>query len=144
MRLDRTVICPAHCRTRVVQSEIAARSGGMVVRRVVAPVLVSLASLAAPLIAAQAPPSGQAGPQIPPTSTALILGQVVDGSSNQPVAAAIVTLMGGAGAGPTGRQRVMTGPDGRFVFHNLPPGEFELSASLMGYSSNTNSNPLGG
>jgi hypothetical protein len=112
------------------------------VRRVAILGLASLASLAVPLIAAQAPPPGQGGPQTPPTSTAVILGQVLDGSSNQPVAAAIVTLMGGAG--PPGKQRVMTGADGRFVFHGLPPGEFHVSASLTGYSSNPSRDPSGG
>jgi hypothetical protein len=105
-------------------------------------VIASVAALAAVSAAGQSSPSAQASSGTPPPSTALILGQVLDGSTNQPVAEAIVTLTGGAA--PTGTQRVMTGPDGRFVFHALPPGEFQLSASLAGYSSNPNGNPLGG
>ncbi len=40
-----------------------------------------------------------------------------------------------AGRGGTGQQRVMTGADGRFVFHSLPPGQFQLNATLTGYTS---------
>ena len=119
-------------------------------------------------------PSGQ--PAAPPKSTALILGQVVDGTSGQPIAEAVVTLTPGAGArganpltaAPaasaqaqqamqaalasagalagrgTGPQRVMTGADGRFVFHDLPPGQFSLSAALTGYTSSLNVNVSGG
>jgi len=36
----------------------------------------------------------------------------------------------------------MTGPDGRFVFHDLPAGQFQMSASLTGYSSSSNPNAL--
>ena len=136
-------------------------------------VLAAGAAGATPLARPQAPASAQAGPQTPPKSTALILGQVLDGTSNQPVAEAIVTLtQAGRGTGPgtgagtgggaargtapvvpgapaaSGRgsapQRVMTGADGRFVFHGLPPGQVQLTASLTGYSSGPNGNPLTG
>jgi hypothetical protein len=122
---------------------------------------------------AQSGGRGQGAAQSPPKSTALILGQVIDGSTSQPVAEAIVTLTptrgggpgpaaapaaargggqpvgqpaGGAGGsiGTIPPQRVMTGADGRFVFHDLPPGQFQLSASLTGYSSSANANPLAG
>jgi hypothetical protein len=109
-----------------------------------------------------AAPQGQTAP---PKSTALIVGRVVDGSTGQPIPEAVVSLVppGGrgsalaglpagaspqvqaameaaiaaasAGRGGTGQQRVMTGADGRFVFHSLPPGNFQLNATLTGYTS---------
>ena len=148
--------------------------------------LVAVLSFASTLLVAQGanpqnppPQSGQPAPA-PAKSTALILGQVVDGSSGQPVAEALVTLTaaGGArGGGPPlqlpagmppeaqammeaaraaagsgrsgGPQRVTTGADGRFVFHSLPPGQFQLTVSLTGYSSSlavniSGANPFGG
>ena len=126
-------------------------------------------ALASPLLVAQsqAPPTTQQSgpPQTPPKSTAFILGQVIDGSTGQPIAEAIVTLRragGGArgalparggdsgtaaalaaeraqllaaGRGGAQEQRLMTGGDGKFVFHSLPPGNFMLPVSLNGYSS---------
>jgi protocatechuate 3,4-dioxygenase beta subunit len=129
-------------------------------------------ALASPLLLAQTqgPPTAQqpGQAQTPPKSTAFILGQVVDGSTGQPIPEAIVTLRrsgGGArGAAPArggdagamaaamvmeqamaGRggpqeQRLMTGGDGRFVFHSLPPGNFTLTVTLNGYSSTLASN----
>lgn len=119
--------------------------------------------------------SGTTGDQ--PKSTALILGQVVDGTSGQPIADAIVTLnlagrgrgaapnlaaLGGAQnqaatqaalaavAAAAGRgtsqwpMRVMTTADGRFVFHGLPPGQYQLTAGLTGYTASLNVNAGGG
>ena len=112
----------------------------------------------------------QSQPQTPPKSTAFILGQVVDGSTGQPIAEAVVTLrpMGGRGAnarrggagsdlvavgvgggaasaadvramlagrGGQNDQRLMTGGDGRFIFHSLPPGQYSMTVQLTGYSS---------
>ena len=96
----------------------------------------------------------------------MVVGQVIDGSTAQPIPEAIVTLRqigagarganplreGGAGdagaaaaaiaqamvqAGRGGpqEQRLMTGGDGRFVFHSLPPGNYSITAALNGYSS---------
>jgi protocatechuate 3,4-dioxygenase beta subunit len=108
--------------------------------------------------------ANQAGAKPQPKSTALIVGRVVDGTSGEPIGEAVVTMTpgrgrggldalpqgmtpeiqqamqaalaaAGAGRGPTGQQRVMTGSDGRFVFHNLPPGPVTLSATLTGYTS---------
>ena len=143
-------------------------------------VALGAVALASPLLLAQAQapatpqPPGQT--QTPPKSTAFILGQVVDGTTGQPIPEAIVTLRrsgGGArGAAPAARggdagsiaaaiameqtmagrggpqeQRLMTGGDGRFVFHSLPPGNFTLTVTLNGYSSTlagnaANFNPL--
>jgi hypothetical protein len=123
-----------------------------------------------PLAARQGQTGQQTQPQPPPKTTAFILGQVVDGSSGQPIAEAVVTLRpmgagrganarggraGGdagfaaaaganvsaevramlAGRGGTNDQRLMTGGNGRFVFHSLPPGQYQLTVQLTGYSS---------
>ena len=121
---------------------------------------------------APAAPGASAAQTTPPKATALILGQVTDGSSGQPIpgvtvllrpvspggraargnpgaefltamagagnpgAAAIAALAArGAGGPPSGEQRILTGSDGRFVFHSLPPGQYQLSAALNGYAS---------
>jgi len=126
--------------------------------------ILCLALIVGPSLLAQgvASPPAQQNAQ-PPKSTALITGRVVDGTTGQPIPEAVVTLIppggraGGmpamAGATPEiqqalaaaaaaaagGRgnpqQRVMTGGDGRFVYHDLPPGQFQLSATLTGYTS---------
>jgi len=124
-------------------------------------------ALLSPLVLAQTPafPPQAPGAVTPPKATAFILGQVLDGSTGEPIADAVVTLRttggrrgnaprtGGAGdaaaaaamamaqmQAATGRggateQRLMTGGDGRFIFHSLPPGNYTISASLSGYSS---------
>jgi hypothetical protein len=101
----------------------------------------------------------------PATATALILGHVVDGSSGEPIPEAVVTLRTGGARGragmpqPTGNpatdaameavmanlqagrgrgstdQRLLTGADGRFVYHSLAPGNYSISASLDGYAA---------
>ena len=110
--------------------------------------------------AGSAPPQGQTQP---PKSTALVTGRVVDGTTGDPIAEAVVALIppGGRGAGrglppvggspemqqameaamaaaaaAAGRDRTKRhdGADGRFVFHSLPPGNFQLSATLTGYT----------
>ncbi len=145
-------------------------------RRAAFCVFAGLVALAAPMVVAQSAAPGQGAASMPPKSTALILGQIVDGSSGQPIPEAIVTLSGGRGATTGGAlpagaaasaqaqqamqmavataaasagrgvagpapQRVMTGADGRFVFHDLPPGQFQLSASLTGYTPSLNTSP---
>jgi Carboxypeptidase regulatory-like domain len=86
--------------------------------------------------------------QGPPTSTGLILGQVVDGTSGQPLAGVTVALSGSIGlpagtpidvpsepvpARPFTTRMVMTDGDGHFVFFALPAGRFSLSARKPGY-----------
>ncbi len=56
---------------------------------------------------------------------AIIIGQVVDGTSGQGIPSAIVTL--------DRSSRVMTTSDGRFAFRNLDPGDYRLSATKPGY-----------
>src|SRR3954469_20220269 len=79
------------------------------------------------------PGSGQA-PAATPTpqvGTGLILGQVIDAATGEPLADVLVTPGRGGGplaATPGGApavnvfQPVVTGADGRFVFRNLPKG----------------------
>lgn len=139
-----------------------------------------------PLVVAGAPPAAEpqapgapsAATSAPPKSTALILGQVTDGSTGQPIAEAVVllrpmspgargagldaasaaalasamagnvggdaamsaamaavTARGFGGAAANRDQRVLTGSDGRFVFHTLPAGQYQLSATLNGYAA---------
>jgi hypothetical protein len=78
--------------------------------------------------------------------TALLMGQVVDGSTGKPISDAIVSIgVGGGGRGPGlavapgGRageappQRVLVDAQGRFLFRDLPEGAVTLSASKPGY-----------
>jgi hypothetical protein len=70
---------------------------------------------------------GRGGPGVAMAGMAPEMQQAVQ-------AAAAAAAAGGRG-GPL-QQRVMTGGDGRFVFHDLPPGQFQLTAALSGYTSN--------
>jgi len=144
--------------------------------------LAGLALAVTPLVLARAQsptatqgsgaPGSTAAPAPQPKATALILGQVTDGSTGQPIpgvtvllrpaspggraargnpgaefftamaggeagAAAVIAALAARGAGgpPSGEQRILTGSDGRFVFHTLPPGQYQLSAALNGYAS---------
>ena len=75
---------------------------------------------------------------IPPGGRGAARGLPAAGGSpevQQAMEAAMAAAAAAAGRGGTGQQRVMTGGDGRFVFHSLPPGNFQLSATLTGYTS---------
>jgi hypothetical protein len=79
--------------------------------------------------------------------TALLMGQVVDGSTGKPIPDAIVSInVGGGGRGPgvsvvapggsgaaAPPQRVLVDAQGRFLFRDLPEGSVTLSASKPGY-----------
>ena len=57
-----------------------------------------------------------------------MLGRVVDATSGQPVAGAIVRLE------PAGKQApILTGADGQFVFRQLSPGLYRITAAKPGY-----------
>jgi carboxypeptidase family protein len=92
-------------------------------------------SVTALVTARQERPSGQVQtgrprPAPPPrTGTGVIAGSVVDSTSTSAVPGAIVTITG-AGAAP---QRVQVDASGRFLFRDLPSGEFSISASKPGY-----------
>ena len=70
----------------------------------------------------------------PVVATAAISGVVVDGSTNQPIAGAVVQLGGGARGAVTGPGRLATDAQGRFVFTRLPAASYALVASKHGYS----------
>ena len=126
--------------------------------------LVCAGAVGASVLSAQMPTTvGPAGAASLPKGTGLILGQVVDGSSGEPVSDATLTLTApGAGngrrggpvattalgaaaaraglagmppqfAGANGGNRLLTDDQGRFVFHDLPAGSFSLTAAAPGY-----------
>jgi hypothetical protein len=64
-----------------------------------------------------------------PQGTGLILGQVVDADGNQPIGGALVTLTLRA-ARPI---RAMADGQGRFVFRDLPKGNYGLAATRPGH-----------
>jgi hypothetical protein len=109
-------------------------------------IVIWLACAVAPVVLAQqrgaGPPPPQAQPpaQTPPKGTGLIVGQVLDAGTSQPIGGALVTIAGrGAapappvGGQPGGPLRLVTGPDGRFVVHDLPKGTFFINAAADGY-----------
>lgn len=64
------------------------------------------------------------------TRTGLILGQVLDGSNDRPMAGVVVTLNNPAGAvAPTPARRAIADGNGRFVFSELPAGRYTFSIS---------------
>ena len=68
----------------------------------------------------------------PQPSTALILGRVLDAGTGKPVAGAIVSITGvtlKSGQAP----RLMTDSQGRFIYRNLAPGAYNLTAVKPGY-----------
>ena len=78
-------------------------------------------------LAAQVPGT-PAAPQ-PAARTGMVVGQVVDGTSGQPVAEAIVSLSrSGESMG-----RVMADDEGRFFFTQLPQGDFYIEATKEGH-----------
>jgi hypothetical protein len=80
------------------------------------------------LVSQAAAPLVQGAPAVPPT--ALIVGTVVDASTNRPIAGAIVTL---SSATPQAQQKVLTGQDGRFLFTKLAKGRYQIGAARQGY-----------
>jgi hypothetical protein len=101
------------------------------VRRSVPAAIGAVFALAASVwvcVAAQtAPVQNPAPPAARPTG--LIIGRVIDGSTNAPIAGATVTLTG------TGLRslRVIVDPQGRFVFTSVPAGSFTITAARAGY-----------
>jgi hypothetical protein len=89
-----------------------------------------------------APARGRQVPTVPaqsaPTTSALtgaVSGVVVDGTTNKPIAAAVVSLVS-SGRGQTFSGRLVTDSKGRFVFGGLPAsGSYELMASKPGYTA---------
>lgn len=89
-------------------------------------------------------PVNQRDPAPPQVGTALILGQVVDAGTGEPLADAVVSP-GRSGSPPTAPgapavnvfQSVITGVDGRFVFRSLPAGSYPVRATVPGYVPGT-------
>jgi len=92
------------------------------------PILVISLVIASSAVA-QPPIASLSSPSIPgQTGTGLIVGQVVDAGTGKPVAGAIVTLQG-----PGAARRVMTEPQGHFIFRNLVKGTFSITTTKAGW-----------
>ena len=78
-------------------------------------------------------------PAPPGPRTAMIVGQVVDAVTGDPVSEAIVRLaMRASSENPsTPRARVMSDGEGRFFFSDLPAGEYFLEATKDGHAPGT-------
>jgi hypothetical protein len=92
------------------------------------------------------PPSTAAGSQTSDSKTGLVMGQVVDADTGQPIAGAIVRLaMRNAAAAQAARSGTpgppvpplqlveLTDNEGRFLFHDLSKGNVSLNATAPGY-----------
>src|SRR5688500_14212385 len=97
-----------------------------------------LVLLAVPAVSAGA--ALRAQPPKPSAATGLIVGIVVDAGTGKPVSGAIVSISSPAPAtppfprqAPAALPRVLTGTDGRFVYRNLPPGNYSIVASRPGH-----------
>ena len=65
-----------------------------------------------------------------PLRTGMIVGQVIDGATGQPVSDALVTMS--RSGDPSGR--VMADEEGRFFFTELPAGDYFIQARKEGYA----------
>jgi hypothetical protein len=106
------------------------------------------ALVAAALLGVAISPVALAVPRDQAPGAALVAGQVVDATSRQPVAGAVVTLgsvasppgaanppSGGApGAAAARRAVAITGAQGRFVIRDVPAGTYTLTATSNGYA----------
>lgn len=94
---------------------------------------VALAATLATLVLATA--SDLAARQVPAQRPGAISGVVVNGVSGQPVAGAGVTIrsLGPSSTSPP-LPRMITDRQGRFVFPEVPPGEYFLDATRLGYA----------
>lgn len=103
--------------------------------------IVASAGLGAHRMPGQSPTQEPTAP-----ATGFILGRTVDVNGGAAVGGAIVSLSLSAGAGPVAPAapgatsaslrfpiRVVSDPDGRFLFHDLPKGSYALSATKAGY-----------
>jgi outer membrane receptor protein involved in Fe transport len=78
------------------------------------------------------PISAQAQEQQGPTGR--LTGRVVDDESNKPLEGATVALWQETGNDSTLVNGVVTGPDGRFSFKNMPVESYTLRISFVGYA----------
>jgi Carboxypeptidase regulatory-like domain len=72
----------------------------------------------------------EGGGPVPATGTGVIIGRVVEGNTTSAVAGTVVTI---TGAGGGVNQRVRVDSSGRFLFRDLPVGEFSVVATKSGY-----------
>lgn len=93
-------------------------------------------------LAAGGPVYSQAPAAQPPVTGAVLAGQVIDDIARQPIGGVIVTLSlvnaparAGGPTTSTRRAGALTNAEGRFVFRDVPPGKFTVTASLTGYAS---------
>ena len=103
------------------------------------PIVLTLLALVTALASVQA----QRTTRGPGPAQGLIVGRVVD-TTGRPVAGAVVALTrsvavdrlsrGARPAAPPAPDRMLTGPDGFFVFRDLPLDSFTLTAAKPGYS----------
>jgi hypothetical protein len=93
---------------------------------------VAVVVMAALVFAAQRPQEPSGG--LPPGGRGLIAGQVVDPGTGKPVPEAVVSLRIGFVLGPE-TPRVLTDAQGRFVFVNVPPGQYRLMSEKLGYAT---------
>ena len=121
--------------------------------------LLPLAALTLAAAPGQAPPAPrQAASDTAKPASAVLLGQVVDADTGQPIADATVTLTGrpaptparGRGTPPSSSslfdlmlarggnsaERVVSAANGRFVFRGLPASTYTLRAQAPGYVDN--------
>jgi hypothetical protein len=67
-------------------------------------------------------------PPVPPLGDAVLVGEVVDATSNQPVPGAVVKLIGT-------RLSARSGPDGRFRLADAPPGAAGIEVTAANFST---------
>jgi protocatechuate 3,4-dioxygenase beta subunit len=108
-------------------------------------VLLAFASAGLAAITQQPTYSGPLSAPAAPPNTALILGRVVDSETGRPIADAIIglgagemllrdlTALGLPQSAPF--RRVVSDRDGRFVFRNVPAGQYRFATSAAGYLS---------
>jgi carboxypeptidase family protein len=86
--------------------------------------------------------AGLSGQQ--PTATGVVAGQVIDVPTGRPVGGAVVILAVGAppaavlfGPGPPAQSRravAVSNAEGRFVFRDVPAGDYSLTSTFEGYA----------
>ena len=72
-----------------------------------------------------------------PTTTGMIVGQVIDAGTGRPAAGAVVTISGPPpqlSGVQISTPRILTSSDGRFVFRGLRRGNYSITASKPGYA----------
>lgn len=102
--------------------------------------IVSALLLGVAVLHAQVP---RPGALLPDPQSGLIVGQVVDADSGKPIRDAVVSIPSVSADALAMRRgvepslflqtNVLTGPDGRFVFRDLPRGSFGILATKPGY-----------